>query len=403
MKILQLCKKFPYPLKDGESIAVVSLSRSIAELGIEVSLLAMNTTKHFFNLQQHPQALSHYHEIHTITLDNRIRPTEAFFNLFSTDSYHIQRFESTAFEQKLKSLLLANTYDVIQLETLYLAPYIPIIRKYSDAIVAMRAHNVEHEIWKRIAQNTRFWPKRIYLRHLTHKLERYEAFSHRFYDILVAISKRDLDSYRKMGYSGKGIVSPIGLDSEDYHPDYSSYQRPLSISFIGSLDWLPNVEGLQWFLDQVWGKLIREFPKLELHIAGRNTPKWMLKMKKKNVVVHGEVPDATTFINKHSMMIVPLLSGSGMRAKILEGMALGKVVLSTPLGLEGISARHQKEVLVADTIEAFVQNIKYAYDQKSKLEAIGRNARDFVQNSYDSRQIAAALLKTYASFTVKAI
>ena len=144
MKILQLCKKFPYPLKDGESIAVTTLSRALRELGCQVSLLAMNTHKHFFNSNGCPEALSHYKDIFKVPVDNRVKPTEAFLNLFSRESYHIARFISPAFQRQLIEVLKNNTYDLIQLETPYLSPYIPTIRKYSDALIAMRAHNVEH-------------------------------------------------------------------------------------------------------------------------------------------------------------------------------------------------------------------------------------------------------------------
>ena len=199
------------------------------------------------------------------------------------------------------------------------------------------------------------------------------------------------------------MVIPIGIDFDEYQPDYRSYQRPLSISFIGSVDWMPNVEGLNWFLDKVWGQLNKEFPNLKLHIAGRNTPKSMYRMKRKNVQIHGEVPDAIDFINGHSIMVVPLLSGSGMRAKILEGMSLGKVVISTQLGLEGIWAKDGKEVVVADSPEAFINGIRQCVKANSKLEKMGRKAHEFVALNYDGQKIAAELIKAYSSLMVEAV
>ena len=122
---------------------------------------------------------------------------------------------------------------------------------------------------------------------------------------------------------------------------------------------MPNQEGLQWFIENVWPKAIKRFPKLSLHVAGRNCPQWMLDMNVKNVKFHGEVPCAATFINQHPIMVVPLLSGSGMRAKILEGMVLGKVVLTTKIGVEGIDATDKKEVLIADKVDEFHDAIEY--------------------------------------------
>lgn len=402
MKILQLCKKFPYPLMDGESIAVHNLSKSLQQQGCEVTLLAMNTLRHYYEAEQIPDGLRHYKAVHRVDIDNRIKIHEAFFNLFSRDSYHITRFISSDFSAQLVKLLQQEEYDVVQLETLYLAPYIPLIRQHSQAIIAMRAHNVEHEIWQRITSNTGFAPKRYYLRHLTRKLRKFEIEALRQFDIMVAISERDLHKFRSMGYQGAAVVVPIGIEATTYQPDYLAYKREPTMAFIGSLDWMPNVEGLNWFLESVWPVIRLKYPAMQLHIAGRNTPVWLQQLQLPGVTVHGEVPDASAFINQHSMLIVPLLSGSGMRAKILEGMALGKVVLTTSLGLEGIAARHEKEVLVADTPQDFLQTINWCFRQNGQLENLGRNARQFVAQHYNNQEIGRQLLQAYSSLIVEA-
>ena len=126
MKVLQLCKKFPFPLKDGESIAVTHLSKALKEHGCQMTLLAMNTSKHFFDVNHLPDCFDHYESIHTVDIDNSIKVVDAFKNLFSKDSYHIQRFVSDDFRQKLKQILQQEQFDVVQLETLYLAPYIAV-------------------------------------------------------------------------------------------------------------------------------------------------------------------------------------------------------------------------------------------------------------------------------------
>lgn len=403
MKILQLCKKFPYPLKDGESIAVTSLGKSLHQLGCPMSLLAMNTKKHYFQLEALPPEADHYQEIAAVEVDNSLKFSDAFFNLFSNDSYHISRFWSPRFANRLKRMLQQQEFDVVQLETLYLAPYIPIIRQYSDAIIAMRSHNVEHEIWSRIADNTRFWPKKWYLRHLTEKLRHFEQEQLRQYDLLVAITQRDERIFREMGYKKESVVVPIGLDSDEYLTDFSSFQQKPSIGFIGSLDWMPNQEGLVWFLEKVWPKLQRLHPTLQFHIAGRNTPEWLLRLNRKNVSVHGEVPSASAFMNQHSIMLVPLLSGSGMRAKIVEAMMLGRVVVSTKIGLEGIPAQHDVEVIIANEPEEFINSIDHCLKNWRQLEHIGRKGQEFAIHHYDSLEIARHLLKAYASLTVEAL
>ncbi len=397
MRILQLCKKFPYPVKDGETIAISYLSKALHELGCEVTLLAMNTKKHFFDIKKLPAAFNHYKNFYCTELDNELKVKDAFLNLFSKDSYHISRFCCPQFEKKLIELLSNDDFDVVQLETLYLAPYIPVIRKYSKAKIAMRAHNVEHEIWQRISDNTQFWPKKIYLQYLTHKLESYERTQLMEYDILLPITQRDLDYFHKMGYRNKAFVTPIGIDVRDYMANDKSFYENLSLSFIGSLDWMPNIEGLKWFLDDVWPHIHKLYPQLEFHIAGRNSPKWLLELKKPKVTVHGEVPSASEFINKHSVMVVPLLSGSGMRAKILEGMALGKVILSTTIGLEGIDATDRSEVLFADTPEEFRESLDFCFSSNGQLKNIGQRAQVFTSKAYDNLEIAKGVLKAYST------
>ena len=398
MKILLLCKKFPYPLKDGESIAIHNLSQALTAQGCQVSILAMNTKKHFFKGGHIPEEMNHYHQVETVEVDNRIKPIAAFGNLFSSESYHISRFISSNFTIKLEKMLQQNSFDVVQLETLYLAPYIPSIRKFSDAIVSMRAHNVEHEIWERISSHTTNIMKRWYLRYLTEKLKRFEVACLNLYDLIIPITKRDLNRFQKMGCNTAAVVTPIGISSKIQNQKKTQpNQSKKSISFIGSLDWMPNVEGLDWFIKKVWPGIQAAYPDIELHIAGRNTPKHLIELNKPNIFVHGEVPESVPFINAHPMMVVPLLSGSGMRAKILEGMALGKIVLTTTIGLEGISATNKEEVIVANTPDQFVDSLKFIFKSQQRQERIAAQAKTFVFNEYDNIEVGKRLYETYAS------
>ncbi len=390
-------------MKDGESLAVTYLSKALNELGCEVTLLAMNTSKHYFDTNHLPDSFNHYQAIYFTELDNRINVFEAFTNLFSKDSYHIARFVSSAFEKILVQLLSENEYDIIQLESLYLAPYIDTIRKHSKARIAMRAHNVEFEIWERITYNTKNPVKKWYLKHLVEKLRRFEIAQLGKYDIMLPITERDAKIFRKLGYNNKYVVTPIGIDNREYMANDESFKQPLSISFIGSLDWIPNLEGVQYFLSKMWGDIHSKFPTLKFHIAGRNTPERMKLMNYPNVIFHGEVSSAKDFINEHSLMLVPLQSGSGMRAKILEGMALGKVVITTPIGLEGIYASHKEHVLIAETKEDFIECIQYAFNNPQAIKDIGNRAQVFVADNYDNLQVAKKVVNAYQSKTLELV
>ena len=132
-----------------------------------------------------------------------------------------------------------------------------------------------------------------------------------------------------------------------------------------------------------------------VHLEAGLSPDWLRRLAHDRVVVHGEVESATDFINQHSLMVVPLLSGGGMRAKILEGMALGKVALSTRIGMEGIAARHKKEALLADTPAEFAESIAWCYEQGAALAQIGDNARRLCTEQYDNLAGARRLLEAY--------
>jgi len=402
MRILQLCKKFPYPLKDGEAIAVTYLSKALADLGCEITLLSMNTTKHFSDLSKLPPAYNHYKHIYDIDLDNSIRVIDAFKNLFSKESYHVSRYVDAAYKQKLIELLKTEYYDIIQLETLYLAPYVPIIKEFSKGLITMRAHNVEFEIWERITKNTEFLPKKIYLNYLTSKLKNFELEHLNMYDYLIPVTERDLTTFKKLGYKNGALALPIGLETNNYIKQgiKTSKKKGLNICFIGALDWIPNYEGFDWFIKNVWNKVSLDHDDIYFSVAGRNTPESVKSIKEKNVHIYGEIADAVSFISDSDIMVVPLFSGSGMRVKILEGMALGKTVITTSLGLEGISAQHKKELLIADSREEFIEMINYCNSDKYILDHIGKNAREFVIKYYDNKKNAVQLLELYEELVI---
>jgi polysaccharide biosynthesis protein PslH len=353
----------------------------------------MNTSKHYTDMNSLPDDYDHYKNIYQTEIDNSIKPIKAFLNLFSKDSYHISRFVSSAFEAKLIEVLQSDQFDVVQLETLYLTPYIDTIRKYSNAIITMRSHNIEYEIWERITANTTFLPKRWYLKHLTDKLKKYELEKLNDYDYLIAVSDRDLKKFKQLGYKNGAMATPIGLELNNYIKIKPKTQN--DISFIGALDWIPNREGLDWFLANVWPSLSKEQPSLKFYVAGRNTPTELQNMNIHNVEILGEVHSAIDFINTYSIMIVPLFSGSGMRVKILEGMALGKTIVTTSLGKEGIDAQHGKHLLVADSPEEFKNAVIEAVGNAAMRESMGQAAIEFVKQYYDHSTIASTLIAKY--------
>jgi glycosyltransferase involved in cell wall biosynthesis len=399
MKVLVLSKKFPYPLKEGEPIAITYLSRSLQEQGCELWLLAMNTSKHYFDVSQLPASYNYFSHIHTTNVDNRIRPLPALKSLLSGDSYILSRFNSPEFAEKLKLLLCENDFDVVQLETVYMAHYLPVIRQHSKAKIVMRAHNVEHEIWEGVARNTRSVFKKWYLRNQNRRLAAFEIGQLQRYDGLLAITERDRSVFQKSGFVKPALVAPVGITPDDYQPDYQCFEQIQTIGFIGALDWMPNQEGVVWFIENVWKKLRQRYPCLHFHVAGKNTPDWLRQKATQGVIFEGEVESAIRFMNAHPILVAPLFSGSGIRVKILEGMALGRVLISTSIGIEGIPATSGKQGFIANDENGFLESIAYCIENQLIAKQIGETARRFIASHFDNRRIGQQVLEYYRQLT----
>ncbi len=394
MKILQLANKVPYPPKDGGSIATFAMTKGFRELGHEVTVLAMSTSKHPVKEEDIPEEIRKEIRFILVHVDTELCPVKAARNLlFSRMPYNAERFVNLEYGDRLAGLLMDEPFDVIQLEGLYLAPYVPLIRELSEALVAMRAHNIEHEIWERSVQQ-RSGIKRWYTGIIARRVRKMELDCMKLYDAMVPITRRDSDKLRSMGCTLPGHVSPTGINMADFRAYQNKPDFP-SIFHIGALDWSPNQEGLDWFLKKIWKGLHSRYPELKFYIAGRNAPESIRNIREPNVVFLGEVDDAYTFMESKAVMIVPLLSGSGMRIKIIEGMALGKSIVSTSIGAEGISVENGKDIIIADDPQKFREGIEHLLDNFDTFEAIGRNAVNFVEKNYDNLSISKALVAFY--------
>ena len=163
MKVLQVCLKPPYPKVDGGCIAMAAMTESMLMAGHSVKVLCMSTHKHPFDASKVPSEILRNTEMEAVAMDTRLKPHKALANLFTSQSYNIERFFSKAFETRLISILKEGEFDVIHLESIFCTPYMETIRKYSKAKVVVRTHNVEHHIWEQLAENEAIAVKKWYL------------------------------------------------------------------------------------------------------------------------------------------------------------------------------------------------------------------------------------------------
>lgn len=396
MKILQLCNKIPFPPKDGGTIAMYNLARGLADEGNKIDVLAMETLKHpaSGNMEgMHPDISLQY-----VFVDTTVKWHQLIVDfLWGKIPYIAKRFISPEYSAKLIKLLDENNYDVVQLEGLYLAPYIKIVREHSDAKIALRSHNIENEIWYRLYQNEKFNLKKIYFKNLAKRVLRFEKRVLNQYDFLIPITYRDSAEYQKLGNTKPSKVIQTGIPSKEIS-EKLTIRNKRKLYFLGSLDWLPNQEGLLWFVRNVWPMIWHSNTNLEFHIAGRNAPEWFEKaVNKPGITFHGEVESARRFVENYDIMIVPLLAGGGMRVKIVEAMAQGKIIVTTAIGAEGLDIIPNYHAIVADTPEDFGTGVGILMQNTDFYIKLGENSLRFIKNNYTNRALARDLAAFYES------
>lgn len=395
MRILQLMNKVPWPPNDGGAIACLNMTKGFSMLGHDVTVLSMNTSKHHVQLNEMPAAVRSMADFHLVEVPASINWIEAALNLmFSKLPYNAQRFISDEFGHELIKLLTEYKFDVIQLEGLYLCPYIPVIRKYSEALISYRAHNIEYEIWERTAKLSEGLRSK-YLDNLSKRIKRFEISYLNKYDLLIPITDRDGKILDQLGNTKPHHTSQTGIDFASLVPTAKKLEFP-SLFHIGALDWSPNQEGIIWFLDYCWPKIHNQNPELKFYLAGRNAPEWFeRRIKREGVEYLGEIENAYDFINSKAIMVVPLFSGSGMRIKIIEGMALGKPIITTDIGTEGIPTQNWNNILIANDENQFIEVIERLINDRNLADQIGRNAIGFIQEKFDNLSQAGALIEFY--------
>ncbi len=262
------------------------------------------------------------------------------------------------------------------------------------------AHNSEHIIWERLAKIASFPLKKWYLSFLAGRLKKYELEILGRIDAIVPITKIDSAVFKYSGYNGPLLTVPLGIDMKEY--PLQDFNPSLSLFHLGSMDWMPNQEAVRWFLLSCWPAIHKKFPALKLFLAGRGFPSELLAMQFPGVSMEGKVDDANTFMLNKQIMIVPLLSGSGMRVKIIQGLALGKTIISTSIGAEGIDVRDGENILIADKPAAFLEKIEFCLSDPERCRQIGLKGRKFVSENYSNQIIGENLLRFYQELCFEA-
>jgi len=393
LKILFICNKSPWPPKEGGPMAMNQLIEGLLRKGHSVKVLAVDSVKYHVNPDEIPTQYRQQTNIEFVRLNLRIKLLPALWNWLLGRSYHVQRFISTAFRNKLIELLKHGQFDIVEMETLFMTPYVEVIRKHSRAKIVLRAHNIEHLIWERMHRQEKNILKKAYLAYLHKSLKNYEIKALDQFDGILPISEKDAAFFRANTSVSVQCI-PFGIDLHKAKSN-ATFPEKYDLVHVGAMNWLPNQEGIEWFIKEVWPRLQQKIPNIKLALAGREMPDKLLHLNIKNVTVLGEVSEAQAFINTGKISIAPLLSGSGIRIKILESMSLAKPVVATPVGAEGVDYQAGKNILIADTPEDFARAIQFLTEHPDEAIRIGKNARELIAEKYNHTEIIKQLCVFY--------
>ncbi|MFN5886133.1 MAG: glycosyltransferase family 4 protein, partial [Bacteroidota bacterium] len=308
-------------------------------------------------------------------------------------SYQMQRFHKQEFADLLVALLKHQTFDVIIFESLFVASYLKYVKPHTKALLVLREHNIEFEIWDKLAAGSNNPIRKWYMMHLANRIRLDEIEALQLFDAYTTVTTQDAEKLKELGCIKPIRVSPAGMDLKLLKPSANAQNG--RIAFIGSLEWMPNQEAVLWFIKNVW-PMVKNHPKLlSCEIAGRNMPESFNSYSENKLIMAGEVPDAAAFLENKQILIVPLFSGSGIRVKIIEGMALGKTVICTPIAWQGIQCKDKTHLLQATDANSFALAIIKCLEDEDFSKQLGVNARLCAEENYENKNVTAAVINYY--------
>lgn len=427
MKILVVGNRVPWPLHDGGAIATYGMLRSLAENGAEVDFFSFNTKKHFAENAIIEKYFG-FCKVHLVSLDASVKPLKALWNLLFGGSYHMERYDNLEAAVELYDLIQSSNYECVMAEGLYSMPIaLRVMNQLSvkaDGLISneihensnesvqkkpikwvYRSHNLEYQIWERLAISEQQSLKRWYLDLQSKRLKRYEIDAWCQMDAIVPIVETDsivihsaVSEIHKNNQLNSGYSVLNQPQIHVYQPGiaiespFAFVHRPLSIFHIGSMEWQANEQGVMWFLKKVWPRVLSAQPNVKFHLAGKGLSKTDPRFFQTGIINHGEVDDAEVFMQSHGIMIVPIQAGSGIRIKSLEAMALGVPVVSTSIGAQGLTVESGTQMLIADDPEGFADGIVQLLLNPAASQEMTQQARAYVEQHHNLQRNTAELL-----------
>jgi len=394
MRILVITTKSPYPLYEGRALRTYNLLRQVAKKH-EILLLTFVQTPeelegvaHMRTFCSHVDAVPLHLETGKGTL-----VLDLLRELFSAAPLHAVKYRSRSMREKMRALVSSGTIDLVHLDMLHLGDYLDLC---AGKPVVLVEHNVESVLLRRRVENTSNPLIKLYLFYQYLKLRAYEAQLCRRVNHVVAVSELDAKLIGELaGISNVTSISN-GVDTA-YFRASEGRRRPNSLVFVGGLTWFPNQDAIRYFCVQVLPRVAAEIPDVSLTVVGKNPREINIPEVAENprVRLTGLVEDVRPHISEATAYVVPLRIGGGTRLKILDALAMGKPLISTSVGCEGLDVVAGEHLLTADTADAFAREIVRVLHDPELGRRLGAAGRELVERKYEWNVIGQELDRVY--------
>lgn len=393
VNVLIIDEEIPWPLNTGKKIRTYNL----------VKRLQKENPITFLCYGDSSNVLPDCPNVTLITLPSPILEQKGsrfywslFTNIFSPRPYIVDRHYSSRMADKAHELTNSNHFDLVHCEW---TPYTENIRDIIGRLPAvLSAHNVEAQIWERYFDTEINPIKKIYIYLQWRKLANYEAEAAKLYSIVSTVSEPDRSIFSEEYGCKNTIVVPNGVD-EYYFAPLQTEVKPSSMVFTGSMDWRPNQDGVRYFIEEVFPLIRQQIPEATFTIVGRKPPQWLIDLagQVNGVTITGTVDDVRPYIAESALYIVPLRVGGGSRLKILEAFSMGKVVLSTTVGAEGLSVENGRHILLRDTPRDIADTACAVLSDTNRFKSYGNAGRELIEEQYTWDAIAKVMAKAWES------
>ncbi|MEX2483372.1 MAG: glycosyltransferase family 4 protein [Brumimicrobium sp.] len=381
--IFHFSNKPPFPLKDGGCVAISSVLKSLLSSDeFSVFHFSLSTYKHSFDTSNYPESWLNRMKMEAHFINTKTDILGAIIHLFKGKSYNVSRFYDKKVAQKIETILAEKSFDIAIFESLYVLPYLEVFKKHNVKVI-LRAHNVEHKIWQQLGEKSSFFLKKWYYGKLAQQLKKYEEQKLKEVDGIIAISEEDALFFQQ--FEPKVTTTSIPTAVKTNFPN-ANYDLD-DFYFLGAMDWKPNLEGIDWLLNYVIPDGIKGST---LTIAGKSLKKD--EIKHPSVICEGEVKNALTFIQSHGICLIPMRSGSGIKIKLLENMAMGKPIITTVEGVRGVDVEHGIEVLIANDTKSFKEAMYMLQFDKKRRKELGQAGKKFVIDNFGEQKITRRLI-----------